>query len=53
MAKLFYVDGEEITLNRIIEIYKLNRNQIGKLKQVKKGYAVYMGINFPMVHRIR
>ena len=53
MNKLFYVEGEEITLNKIIEGYKLNRNQIGEIKQLGMGYSVYLGIDFPMVHRIR
>ena len=54
MEKLFYAMGEEMTFAQIIEKYKLNRQEAGKIKQIGMGYCAYLGKPaLPIVHRIR
>ena len=54
MEKLFYVMGEEMTFAQTIKKYKLNRQEAGKVKQIKVGYCAYLGKpELPIVHRIR
>ena len=54
MHKKYYVEGKELTLRKIIEIYKLSKDDIKKIQRIKKiGYCAYLGKpNLPIVHRV-
>ena len=54
MHKKYYVMGEELTLRKIIEIYKLSKDDIRKIEKIKDiGYCAYLGSpNLPIVHRV-